>query len=70
MYFFQGTIIFTLVSIKIVTYFDIIQPFELHLNSYKLSLFLLTYLATAEISVTEFQELIFLKMINTLYILY
>lgn len=60
-------------SIKIVTYFDIIQPFKLHLNSYKLEnylyLFLLTYLATAEISVTEFQELIFLKMINT-YIFY
>lgn len=61
-------------SIKIVTSFDIIQPFKLHLNSYKLEnylyLFLLTYIATAEISVTEFQELIFLKMINTLYILY
>lgn len=60
-------------SIKTVTYFDIIQPFKLHLNSYKLEnylyLFLLTYLATAEISVTEFQELIFLKMINT-YIFY
>lgn len=60
-------------SIKILTYFDIIQPFKLHLNSYKLEnylyLFLLTYLATAEISVTEFQELIFLKMINT-YIFY